>query len=328
MERFRQKLTWMSVVVGVLLATVAPTRAEAEELVFCRPNNMVSAHAYIAEAQGYFDEQKVKVRFETATNAKICLDALLAGRVDLLFGAESAFVYVTPRDTDFKILAFAERNPETAIFYRRDRGIQEPKDLRQKRIGYLPGSCSVPYLFFILEKYGIARDEVRLTPLQPPALTQALIGGAVDAISIWEPWGANALTVLGDSSGVFREPELYSYQAVLVSRTSVIAERRGDLLKVLSALLKAESFLRERQDESIAILSQKIALGESILRSLWSEYRFEMQITPDLIGLLQKDFAALRDADRNFAEVLPPNFSSFIDHSLLQSIAPDRVRLQ
>ena len=319
------ELTSVRILIASMLFIFCPPAQADEPLIYCRPNNMVSANAYIAEANGYFAEEGLNIRFESATNAKICLDALLAGRVDVLTGAESAFVYVTPHKSDFRIIAFAQTNPETALFHRKDR-VATPQDLKGKRIGYLPGSCSVPFLSLMLEKHGVAWNDVKLTPLQPPALTQALIGNAVDAISIWEPWGANAMAAMGDQAAVFRDPKLYSYQAVLVTRQSTITERPSDLRKLLKALLRAETFLTGRPDEAIDILSKAIFLDRKVLSALWPDFTFRIHLSGADLHLLRQDFEILKKHDTNFSRTAVPDFESYIDRAPLREVAADRVQ--
>jgi len=301
--------------------------AFGEDLVFCRPNNMVSAQAYIAEQKGFFAAQGLSVSFGTGTNAKICFDALLSGRADVAMGAESAFVYLTRQESDARLISFAGSNPETAIFYRKDRGINTEADLRGKRIGYLPGSCSVPYLALILERNAIPWSAAILTPLQPPALSAALAGGAVDAISIWEPWGENARRLLGEKSGVFRDPSLYSYTTALISTATIIKKRSGDLQKVVRALIQTEQFMKDNPNEAIDILSKAIALDASIIRSLWSKYSFRLEVRSAQLDILKSDFRILKKVDPGFADVVEPNFLTFVDFSILRIVDSSRVQL-
>jgi ABC-type nitrate/sulfonate/bicarbonate transport system substrate-binding protein len=172
---------------------------------------MVSAHAYIAEHEGYFAKHGLDIKFETATNAKICQDMLLANKAEIMVGADGPFTVVAPNNPPFKMVAHLGTNPETAIFARKDRGITDFASLKGKKIGYLPGTVSYFFVGRILKKYQMTMNDVSLVSLQPPALSQALIGGSVDAISIWEPWGYNAKRVLGDNFIRIDGTKFYKY---------------------------------------------------------------------------------------------------------------------
>ena len=134
---------------------------------FCRPNNMVSALLYIAEAKGYFKDYGLNAKFEKTTNAKICQDMLLANNADYMTGAEGPFTYLAASNPPIKILAMLQQNPETSVFARRDRGITKFEDLRGKRVAYLPGTVSYFFLGRVMKKYGISRSNLQLTSMQP-----------------------------------------------------------------------------------------------------------------------------------------------------------------
>lgn len=300
-------------------------RAASRRINVCRPNNMVSALAYIAEKQGFFLAHNVVPTFLLTTNAKICQDSMLAEKSDVMNGGEAPFAFLSATEHPLVLLAQLETNPETGVFARKDRGITAFADLKGKRVGYLPGTVSWIYLEKLLQKLGLKKSDLQLMPLQPPALTQALIGGAADAIVTWEPWGTLALDQLGTNGIQLSDPSLYQYQALFLTRRDYLAAHRGMVADYLRALIDAEKFIKTHKTESVSILAEALKIDSRILLKYWEGYNFHVHLGQDTLDLLADDFRLIQAEDRNFTNVPTPNFRNFTDPSVLFSIAPGRV---
>ncbi len=321
-----------------LIGGVAITRAESQGLfqpgnttnhgqpvTFCRPNNMVSALVYLADAKGYFTEQGLDIKLETATNAKMCQDMLLANRVDYMIGAEGPLTYVAAYNPPIKILAMIQQNPETSVFARRDRGISKFEDLRGKRVAYLPGTVSYFFLGRVMKKYGIARSDLKLTAMQPPTMPAALVGGAIDAFSMWEPWGTQAYMQNPENIITLTGTDLYQYEAILLGREDAIKSNPEITTKLLRALIKAEHFIKDNDGEAFTILSKAIVFEPSAFKKLWKQYRHKVRVDSYPIKLLEENFALLKEDDTNFKDTPTPNFRSFVEASFLRAIDESRV---
>ena len=299
--------------------------ANAEELVFCRPNNMVSAFPYIAEQQGFFKEEGLNFRFETATNAKICNDMMVAGKADVTIGGDGPFTYLSAYPHNLRLIAFGGYGEETRVFARKDRGITRFEDLKGKKIGFLPGTVCAFFLYRVADKYNLKLNELTLISMQPPTMTQALIGGVVDAIIIWEPWGSNAMKTLGDNGIELTDPKAYSYH-LLLSVTEEIASSRPEVPKaLLRALIKAEKYFSSNKEEVIPFLSKAIAFDQPILEKIWPTYHYKVDLNLVSVNLLEENFRWLQKTDEKFSNIPAPDFRKFINPTFLKEIAPERV---
>lgn len=310
----------------------APVRAEeqsppaVDDIRYCRPNNMVSSLAYIADSQHFFKEAGLNVQFETATNAKLCQDMVIAGRADFVNGADGPFTYIAAApENPLVAVAFLQKNPETAVFARADRGIKSLKDLKGKRVAYLPGTISFFFLVRVLESVGLRLQDLSLVPMQPPAMPKALVGGSVDAFAMWEPWGTNALKELGDNGLRLAAPSIYRYHDILSTTREVRDNRPRVITKVLKALLRSEEFLRISPDEAISILRREIAFPPGVLEALWKNYEHRVSLNRDTIKLLEENFQWLKRTDPNFKDIAVPNFYSLVDASFLRALDKSRV---
>jgi ABC-type nitrate/sulfonate/bicarbonate transport system substrate-binding protein len=297
--------------------------ALGEPVRFCRPNNMVSAHVYIAEHEGYFAKQGVEISFAVATNAKICQDMLLGKNAEVMVGADGPWTVVAPNNPPFKIIAGLGTNPETALFARTDHGITSFESIKGKKIGYLPGTASYFFLGRVLEKYNIKREEITLVSLQPPALSQALIGGAVDAISVWEPWGYNAKKELGDKFIRLEAPSLYQFTSLFTVREDFA--KRPEVEGIVRAFIEAEAYIKQHPAEAQKILSDVIKLDPEIINSLWKDFRFTVSLSKAPLTIIEENFRLLQQSDENFQGQTLGDLTRYVDSSVLKKIDPKRV---
>lgn len=313
-----------SLAICIFLSSV---KADAQPVKICRMHSMLSALLFIAEAKGFFKEQGLNPTFDKVTNAKICQDMILAGKSDYMAIADGPLTYLGSSNHPIKILAMIQTNPETSIFARRDRGVSSFPDLKGKRMAYLPGTISLFFLKRIMKQYDLRRADIQLTPMQPPTMAAALTGGAVDAISIWEPWGTQAILSAPDNIINLTAPEIYQAEVFFAGSEHAIRTQPEVPTKILKALIKSQTFIGENEEEAFKILSDAIVFEPTALRRLWKQYRHKVQLDEGPLKLLRDNFELLRDEDSTMKDVPIPNFRSYVIPTFLESIEEQRVRL-
>ena len=221
-----------------------------------------------------------------------------------------------------RIIAQTGVNPELALFVRRDRGITRESDLRGKMVGYLPGTF---YLARVLEKQGMSFSDIHTVALQPPAMPHALQGGVIDAFVMWEPWGDQAMKVLGDKVLRLHDKTLYNFRQMF-SVTKTFAQTHPDDVKaLLKALLSAERYTHEHPKDAIAFLADAVKLDPVFLQKNWAEYEFKIKLDNSLVDLMKEDARFIIRDDPNFKDKSVPDYRQGIDSSFLSAVAPERV---
>ena len=240
----------------VFLCLFASSSWAADKVKLCQGNNFFSALSYIAQAKNYYQDEGLDVDISTTPLPKFCQDSLAAGRGDFIIISDAPLTYLAASgEAPIRILARLHTEKNIAVFARKDRGIQSPADLKGKKVAWLPGTPNQIYALRFLEKNHLKLEDIQMVVLQPQAMSQALIGGTIDAFIMFEPWGSNALSQLGDNGVKIYDPSIYPMQVTLQSSIDM-AQNHPDLVaKMLRALIKSEKFIAEHHDEAISIIA-------------------------------------------------------------------------
>jgi NitT/TauT family transport system substrate-binding protein len=295
---------------------------------FAIPNNMVAALVVVAQAQGYFTAENITLEPQTVTNGKMANDLLLANQADMAAGADGPFTWLSFGEHPLRIVAQMLQDKETGIFARKDSGINTEADLKGKRLGYLPGTVSFLYLAELIEQKGWTLDDFKLAPLQPPAMPQALMGKQIDAFSMWEPWGYNAIKQLGNNGVILRQPDLYHFVSMVVVRNDFIKANPAAVKGVLRALIKAEQFVAANPQKAIKIWAEAFKLDEAYLTANQNLYNFKVQLDDSLVKKMDRNAMLIKKYMPDYAEKPVPHFKPLVLDSYLREVDATRVTLK
>lgn len=289
-------------------------------------NNPVSTLAVIAMEKGFFQREGIVIDSIPSTSGKMSIDMMLANQADLSLGGGPPFNFLSYTPHPLKILADTSHQYDTAVYARKDRGISSEKDLRGKKIGYLPGTVSFIYWSRLLERHDWNSKDFEMVPLQPPAMVSALAGGSVDAIVVWEPWGHNVMEHLADNGIRLAEDKEYYWTGYFYGRNDFIDQNPDVIKGMIRAMLSSEEFLRNNPDEAIKIVADFIKADPEHLKSYWNSYQFKVQLNNDLLDRLLVNDAIIKKYMADYADKPTPDFKSFVDPEPLRAVAPDRVK--
>ena len=286
----------------------------------------VAALVYVADGKGFFREEGVAVELSAFDLGRDALASALAGGVDLATVFDLPVARKLSEGEDLAVLATLHRSVSGhAVLARRDRGIAHPEDLRGKRIGVTKGISTDYFLATFLTSAGIPRTAVREVPLEPAAYEQALLGGGLDALVVFNPHTYKLRAALGAEQSVLFRSDLYLETSVLVGRRARVAEKREAVLRALRALVRAEDFIRDHEEESIRIVAARLAgkFSESAVREGWSAFRAEARLDNLLLTQLIQQVHWLRE--NNQRERALPDFARALAAEYLAAVRPRAV---
>ncbi len=167
---------------------------------------------YYAVQNKLFEEAGLNVEMLQMAQSADAMDAVIAGQNQLAGGSESTVITRAAHGDVRALAVFGESGKFIKLVGRK--GIDDPTDIR--KLGVVRGSASEFVSGKMLEKYGMAQDDVEWIYGAPPEFPALLARGDIDAYFLWEPWPARGLD-LGGSVLLHSEDAGYSYNMIIAA---------------------------------------------------------------------------------------------------------------
>jgi len=316
---------WMALIV-LPLWQVSPARAENLTLAVSR--GPVSLAVYVAESEGYFSREGVRVQTRDCARGRSCLNLLRDGSAQLATAAELIVTLNSFRHPDLVIIATVSTSSHPVkLVARRSAGIASPVDLADKRVGTVVDTSAQYFLDSWLLFYGIDPRRVTIVPLEADQLAGALQRQELDAIAIWEPLAGFALAGLGEDGLVLPNPRVYTQHFNLLTTRQTVASHRADLEKVLRALLSAQNLIAQEPGKAQRILRARLGIEPAVADMSLKEHDFRIRLDQTLLTTMGTQARwAVREG-----YVAPGNNLNVplhaVESDLLRRLAPDAVTL-
>jgi NitT/TauT family transport system substrate-binding protein len=281
----------------------------------------------VASVRGFFSTEGLEVIPQPHPFGKVALNALLEGKADMATSADTPVMFAVTGGQ--KIYAVAEISTSTkaeAIIARKDRGIAAPMDIRGKNIGVTLGTAGDFFMDSFLATRGIRRDEVRIVDMKPDEMLDALIKGRVDAVLTWVPNIQNVQNGLGDRGIIFYDEAIFHELFCLSASQEFAKQNPGTIKKVLRALIRAETFIKENPEESRRLVAEFIKMDRPLLDSIWGSFNFRVTLDQSLLISLEDQANWALKNKLTVAQDIP-NFLEIMYINGLQSVQPDAVRI-
>lgn len=282
---------------------------------------------HVAAAEGFFAGEGLEVTLQPYQFGKLALDAVLAGKADLATCAETPVVFALLKGQQISVLAtIAGATKNTAVVARKDAGISAPRDLAGKRIGVSRGTNGEFFLDTLLIRHGIDRGAVHLVDLSPANMPDALAKGEVDAVSIWNPVILDLQKLLGDRVLIFYADDIYFETSDVVARKDFVKQRLAAAKSVLSALLRAEAFVRSHPEEARRATAAALKQDLAQIDAAFGPFDFRVRLEQSLLVLMEEEARwAIRSG------LVPrqdtPSFLTSLETEPLLAVKPAAVQL-
>jgi len=302
----------------------APTTVTVQTVRLASSKNLWAALPVLAQKQGYFEANGLKVEINFVQAAKFAMDALAGGSADCGTVVETnvAFLGYTG-NKEVAVAATICESGDSAIIARKSAGITQASDLKGKKLGLLPGTTSQIYAERLLEKGGLTLADVQVSNLQAPAMQPSFIEKAVDAVSIWQPFASNIAKAGGDDVVILRDPSVYEAMMNIAVGRKWAQENKGTLLAFLKALRQAEAFIKDKPAEAQAVLAAELNLDPALVASFWNQYRWEVKLdSAKLLQAIQSEGEWIKRSQQGFGDKAVPDYAGadYIDGSYLAEL--------
>lgn len=286
------------------------------------------ALVYVAEARGFFREAGLEVSYNKFVLGRDALADAIEGRSDLATVYELPVAIGLYKGHDLAILSTLHSSTRShALVARRDRGIAVPADLRGERIGVTRGTTLDYFLQVFLAGEGIAPGEVRQIPLEPADYEAALLGGQVGALVAFNPLLYSLRGKLGPERAAVFYSDAYIEFSLLVGRRDIVMAKAEAMRRLLRAIVRAEAYVRDHREESIAIVAARLAdrFSAEVIREGWDALKHEARLSHLLLTTLTQEGNWLKNSGQFHTPM--PDFGRAMLHEPLAAADPGAVTL-
>jgi ABC-type nitrate/sulfonate/bicarbonate transport system substrate-binding protein len=285
---------WRKLVVAAGLGIAVgfnPTAAECQqetEIVFAIPAlTLTFTGHFVAEDAGFFKKEGLKVSSRNLVGVA-SPNAVLAGSADFTMGTGPVFLRAAAQGQRFLAIANLVDRPMVELVLRKDvadaAGITDktsPADRAKAMKGKTIAVQGVGSIVHAWQRYVANRGgldiekDVRIAPMDPPAMFPALENKAIDGYATSMPFTTQAV-VKGSAvmlaSSTFDAPELLPFAYGLVYTRSEVCKAKRDLCaRVARAYVGAAKMIQDKPDEVFETVLRKRfeKLDPQLLAEAW-----------------------------------------------------------
>jgi len=283
---------WPAPIAALSLAVAVglqPTRGDSQEMdaIIALPaQTLTFSSAFIAEDAGLYKKEGLKVshRFLVGVASP---NAVIAGSADFTIGTGPVFLRAAAQGQRMLAIANLLDKPLVEMVLRKDVAdaaritadmtvAERAKVLRGRTVG-IQGVGSIVHAWerLVVNRAGLdVEKDVRIAPMDPPAMLPALENKAIDGYATSLPFTTQAV-VKGSAvmlaSAASDAPDLLPFAYGLVyARPDTCAKAREKCLRVVRALAAANRFILERPNEAIEILRKRFdKMDPAVLAAAW-----------------------------------------------------------
>lgn len=310
---------------GLWVGLAAAISAGAEPLTLAVSRTPLSLPLYIAQHNGYFAEQGLEVKFNECLGGHRCLRQVLDGQADVATSGELPVVMNSFSTSDYAVIGtFTKSTDDIKLVTSARAGIKTTAQLVGKRVGATKGTASEFFLELYLLTAGQDPQSLTIVDVQPEEMVQALQTGKVDAISVWQPFGYQALKAMGTGASLLPSNNAYVQTFNLVVHRKLVGARDATLAKLLTAVERAERFIQEQPAEAKRLLMQRLALEQEFVDSMWPGLRYRLGLDQSLLVTMEGEARWAR-REGHAVGPLKPNFLQLVHSAPLHTVKPDAV---
>jgi NitT/TauT family transport system substrate-binding protein len=286
----------------------------------------VNALVLIAEDQGYFAGNGLKVVHKIYPSGVAAIDGLLNHEVDLATGSEFAFANEVLSEQDIRTIGAISRSSIEYLVGRVDRGIENLSDLKGRTIGVPLGSRPEFALDRFLFLRGIDTTEVTLVDVPVNESVQALASGKVDAVAAWQPYIDRLRDQMGAQVVSWSVQEDQPSYTLVMTRGKWTEENGPAIARFLKSLVQAERFVADDPDAARSFVQTELNYDKDYMADVWPSYRFSVTLDETLVVVME-DQARWIIGRQLIPEQETPNFVNSIYVDGLVEVRPAAVSI-
>jgi len=208
---------------------------------------------YVAKHQGYFSEAGLEIHIISPSETSDALKLAASGNVDIAISYEPQAIIAAARGLDIVAFGRLIEHPLTTLLFLKGKGIETPKDLEDKKIGYtVPGLMDV-----LLDAFAKLNGIERYASINVGfSIVQSLTAGKVDAVmGPFKTYETVTMTHRGYKVGYF-ELEKWGIpdydELIFVTSTKTMQNHQAAFLKIRQIVDRAIKYVRAHPQKALA----------------------------------------------------------------------------
>jgi len=280
------------------------------------------ALVYVAEDQGFFEENGLEVTIKDYESGKAAADALIDGEADIATSADFVFVSNSFDHADLRVFGTVATAEVIELVARKDKGITTPTDLKGKKIGVTKKSSAESDLGKFLLYNGLSIDDVELVDLKPSGIVKAVINGDIDAGVTWDPNVYNIKGKLGDNAVSWSVVE--SFYFVLIAKKNWINNKPEAAKRFMKSVLGAEDYIKDNSEEAKEFIKDRFDYDSAYIDYSWPNQEFAVTLEQAMLILFEDQARwMIKQGLTDATEV--PNYLDYIYMDALEEVKPEAI---
>lgn len=219
-------------------------------------DQIVSAPVWLADREGYFAEENIRVELTSFTAMAPAIAAMASGDIDISY--MGAGVHPLAAEGQVDIFMLHSLSLGDYLLGNKSNGIETLDDLKGKTIALPKGSTADMLVNVILQSNGYDPADFNIINMDAAGVVAAMTAGKIDACGAWEPsvteimnaMGKENVSVLGVGGDYTDE---VAFPASWGANPKVMEENRDLIVRFTRAFCKANAYLEEHPEEIIEI---------------------------------------------------------------------------
>jgi ABC-type nitrate/sulfonate/bicarbonate transport system substrate-binding protein len=268
---------------------LGPTAGKAQEInvILALPAATLTFSApFLAEDAGFFKREGLKVSVRNIVGVG-SVNAVLAGSADFTMGTGPVFLRAAAQGQRMYAIANLVDRPLVEMVLRKDvaeaAGISDKtpfaeraKALKGKTIA-IQGVGSIVHAWqrLVAHRGGLDLEkDVRIAPMDPPAMLPALENKAIDGYATSMPFTTQAIVkgsavMLASASSDAADLVPFAY-GLVYAKPETCRDKREMCVRMARAMSGAAKFIREKPDEALEILRKRFdKIDPEVLKAAW-----------------------------------------------------------
>jgi NitT/TauT family transport system substrate-binding protein len=310
--------------VGLSACGGADEAEPVEEVTVAAAAYLTGALVYVAEDQGFFENNGLEVTIKDYGSGKAAADALIDGEADISTSAGFVFVSNSFDHADLRVFGTVATAQVKELVARKDKGITTIDDLIGKKIGVTRKSGAEFLLGVFLVTNGLSYEDVELVDLKASELVEAISNDDIDAAFTWDPYLYDMKIALGENA--LSWPGGQDFYFVLLTKEDWIENNPAAAERLMKSLLEAEDYIRDNSEEAKEFVKDRFDYESDYMDYSWPKQEFTVVLEQAMLSVLE-DQARWRIENGLTDDTSVPNFLEFLYLDALEVTKPEAVTI-